>query len=261
MFFGQRERAKSYLYIWFETGELPPSETTLEIYTEMKFREWLESSWATTSSSPSAAATQVAKEVVETIKSEREPRSRGLVMTTNKLLTLAEVGEIEGRRLRVIDKANPSKLAEAALTIHEDIPALCATVRELEARVGKFSTLADERHDLLSAERRANDELRAERTKILQSRDSWRRVAETLEEEKLALRTRATTARAAAVRECVEEVKDRLSVLEAQTASLVDPLAKAGCYGRDSAIREIVAALESLLNKETQDDQGRRTGS
>jgi hypothetical protein len=75
----------------------------------------------------------VAKEVVETIKSEREPRSRGLVMTTNKLLTLAEVGEIEGRRLRVIDKANPSKLAEAALTIHEDIPALCATVRELAA--------------------------------------------------------------------------------------------------------------------------------
>jgi hypothetical protein len=92
-------------------------------------------------------------------------------------------------------------------------------------------------------------------------RDSWRRVEERLEEEKLALPTRATTARAAAVRECVEEVKDRLSVLEAQTASLVDPLAKAGCYGRDSAIREIVAALESLLNKETQDDQGRRTGS
>jgi hypothetical protein len=48
----------------------------------------------------------------------------------------------------------------------------------------------------------------------------------------------------------VEEVKDRLSVLEAQTASLVDPLAKAGCYGRDSAIREIVAALESLLTQE-----------
>jgi hypothetical protein len=61
-----------------------------------------------------------------------------------------------------------------------------------------------------------------------------------------------TTARGAAVRECVEEVKDRLSVLEAQTASLVDPLAKAGCYGRDSAIREIVAALESLLTQETQ---------
>lgn len=33
----------------------------------------------------------------------------------------------------------------------------------------KFSTLADERHDLLSGERRANDGLRAERARMLQS--------------------------------------------------------------------------------------------
>jgi hypothetical protein len=54
--------------------------------------------------------------------------------------------------------------------------ALCATVRALRAEnerlrtdVGRFSALADERHDLLSAERRANDDLRAERSKILES--------------------------------------------------------------------------------------------
>jgi hypothetical protein len=78
------------------------------------------------------------------------------------------------------------------------------------------------------------------------------RLADFATSDRKKLHSELTTARAAAVRECVEEVKDRLSVLEAQTASLIDPPAKAGCYGRDSAIREIVAALESLLTQETQ---------
>jgi hypothetical protein len=45
MFYGQREQAKAYLYKWVETGELADDNTTLEIATAMKFREWLSSSW------------------------------------------------------------------------------------------------------------------------------------------------------------------------------------------------------------------------
>lgn len=78
----------------------------------------------------------------------------------------------------------------------EAYDALCATVKALRADVGKFSTLADERHDLLSAERRANDDLRVERAKILealeraqQDRNSWRRTGEKLETEKQALQS------------------------------------------------------------------------
>lgn len=48
MFYGQREAAKAYLYKWVETGEIADDNTTLEITTAMKFREWLASSWAAT---------------------------------------------------------------------------------------------------------------------------------------------------------------------------------------------------------------------
>lgn len=47
MFYGMREQAKAYLYKWVETGDLADDNTTLEIATAQKFREWLESSWAT----------------------------------------------------------------------------------------------------------------------------------------------------------------------------------------------------------------------
>lgn len=42
----------------------------------------------------------------------------------------------------------------------DELNALCQTVRVLRADVDKFSVLADERHDLLSKERRRNDGLR-----------------------------------------------------------------------------------------------------
>lgn len=54
MFFGMREQAKAYLYKWVETGELADDNTTLEIATAMKFREWLASSWTAVPSQPSA---------------------------------------------------------------------------------------------------------------------------------------------------------------------------------------------------------------
>lgn len=41
--------------------------------------------------------------------------------------------------------------------------------RRLREQVARFGTLADERHDLLCAERRKNDDLRTERAEILQS--------------------------------------------------------------------------------------------
>lgn len=48
-------------------------------------------------------------------------------------------------------------------------------------------------------------------------------------------------------------VKDRLVLLETQTSGLLgDPLAHAGCSGRDSAIREIDAALASAKEKDEQ---------
>lgn len=55
LFYGQREQAKAFLYKWVETGGIADDNTTLEIATAMKFREWLASSWtsaATTSPTP-----------------------------------------------------------------------------------------------------------------------------------------------------------------------------------------------------------------
>lgn len=55
LFYGQRERAKAYLYKWVETGEIADDDnTTLQISVAMKFREWLESSWTTAPTETSA---------------------------------------------------------------------------------------------------------------------------------------------------------------------------------------------------------------
>lgn len=49
-----------------------------------------------------------------------------------------------------------------------------ARIKQLEGDIAKFSALADERHDLLSAERRENDELRRQQSQ-LSGRIEWLR--------------------------------------------------------------------------------------
>lgn len=72
--------------------------------------------------------------------------------------------------------------------------ALCATVKALRADVDRFSTLADERHDRLSAERRENDNLRQQRAQL--------------------------SGRVKQVRQCVVDVGKETAELQSQLAAL-----------------------------------------
>lgn len=111
-------------------------------------------------------------------------------MPDTETLTPEQLAEIEAR-LRQWNRGEISKQTFPASWANVD--ALCRSLRAAWADVARFSTLADERHDLLSAERRANDELRAERAKMLQSLERAQQERNRLSKENASLRTQNQT--------------------------------------------------------------------
>lgn len=67
-------------------------------------------------------------------------------MPDTETLTEEQLKEIETRRERIHDKNNTLKLAEAAIVINQDVPALCRSLRAAWARIDAL--LADRKTEM-----------------------------------------------------------------------------------------------------------------
>lgn len=85
-----------------------------------------------------------------------------------------------------------------------DIKTLKERIEALQRDVTRFSELADERHDLLSAERRENGELRFQRAQLSGRVEQLRQCLVDVGKENAALREQLAQARATAFKDAIE---------------------------------------------------------
>jgi hypothetical protein len=135
----------------------------------------------------------------------------------------AEVDRLTSE-LKAVQERAASEISELAVTVIDlkfELHNAGFEIEQLKGEVERFSTLSDERHDLLCAERRTADNLRAE---VISLNSEWR-----------VMRGKWRTARADAINEAINIASSHKHVSACDGA---------GCK------QVIAAALESLKQKQ-----------
>jgi hypothetical protein len=138
--------------------------------------------------------------------------------------------------LNAVQERAASEISELAVTVTDlkfELRNAGLQIGQLKGEVGRFSTLADERHDLLCAERRENDELRGQRIRLNAERSA-------LDGKVARLKAELSTARANAINEAIGAMNGE---------RLHENLDHESDKGYTLAITHCIAALESLKEK------------